>query len=152
MIFSSEKGFSFAAICVSVLIVGILACSLFPVYSDIAKREREKELRFILERFARAFLIFKEQNQRNPQSLEELSVKQLLRKKYANPFSAVLKKTDEIKPFEGFKPVAGSAGIEGVVSFPPDQYKEYRNWTVRAEKKQSVIYYKLIKPEKKGTE
>ncbi|MDD5090745.1 MAG: type II secretion system protein [Candidatus Wallbacteria bacterium] len=139
----SRKGFTLAGICLAVVIVGISARAAFPVYGMVARSEKEEEMKFMLSRFARAILLYHEQNRDYPDSLDQLYTKKFLRKKYSNPFIRK-DKPEDIKPFEGYQAEKNERNKITRVR-PMLEVKKgdinYNNWYYTVTRKDQVLQY-----------
>ena len=86
-----ERGYAMAALLVTLAIMGILLTILMPVWRHEARREKEAELVFRGEQYARAIALFKFKNQNIPNalppSIDFLVENRFLRKKYKDPMT-----------------------------------------------------------------
>ena len=86
-----EHGYAMAALLVTLAIMGILLTILMPVWRHEAQREKEAELVFRGEQYARAIALFKFKNQNIqnafPPSIDFLVENRFLRKKYKDPMT-----------------------------------------------------------------
>jgi type II secretory pathway pseudopilin PulG len=86
-----ERGYAMAALLVTLAIMGILLTILMPVWRHEAQREKEAELVFRGEQYARAIALFKFKNQNIPNalppSIDFLVENRFLRKKYKDPMT-----------------------------------------------------------------
>ncbi len=86
-----ERGYAMAALLVTLAIMGILLTILMPVWRHEAQREKEAELVFRGEQYARAIALFKFKNQNVPNalppSIDFLVENRFLRKKYKDPMT-----------------------------------------------------------------
>ena len=87
----SQRGYAMAALLVTLAIMGILLTILMPVWRHEAQREKEAELVFRGEQYARAIALFKFKNQNIPNalppSIDFLVENRFLRKKYKDPMT-----------------------------------------------------------------
>ena len=85
---SNERGFMMAALLVTLSVMAVLMGALVPVWSTAARREREEELVFRGEQYARAIMLFQRKyaNARPP-SVDVLLSERFLRKKYKDPIT-----------------------------------------------------------------
>jgi type II secretory pathway pseudopilin PulG len=83
-----ERGFMMAALLVTMSVMAVLMGALLPVWSTAARREREEELVFRGEQYARAIMLFQRKyaNARPP-SVDVLLNERMLRKKYKDPIT-----------------------------------------------------------------
>ncbi|HUO84759.1 MAG TPA: type II secretion system protein, partial [Thermoanaerobaculia bacterium] len=88
---SNEKGFTLAGVLVILTVLSvILAYSVPRMWSDVMKRERDYQLLFVMEQYARAIQDFQRARGALPVSLEQLEKQQkprVLRQLYPNPLS-----------------------------------------------------------------
>jgi type II secretory pathway pseudopilin PulG len=81
-----ERGYAMAALLVSLAVMGVLMSVLLPVWRQQAQREKEAELAFRGEQYARAVALYRAKNGNNfPPSLDILVQGKFLRKKYKDP-------------------------------------------------------------------
>jgi Tfp pilus assembly protein PilE len=93
--FHSERGYAMAALLIAVAILAILMSVAMPVWRQEARREKEAELVFRGEQYARAIALYRFKNmQMNqqagnvfPPSIEALVEGRYLRKKYKDPMT-----------------------------------------------------------------
>ena len=85
---SNERGFMMAALLVTLSVMAVLIGTLVPVWNTAARREREEELVFRGEQYARAMMLFQRKyaNARPP-SVDVLLNERFLRKKYKDPIT-----------------------------------------------------------------
>jgi type II secretory pathway pseudopilin PulG len=88
---SDERGYAMAALLVALAIMAILMSVALPVWRQQARREKEAELVFRGEQYARAIALFRFKNSANPNalppSIEALVDGRYLRKKYKDPMT-----------------------------------------------------------------
>ena len=114
---AGERGFAMAALLVSLAVMGLLMSMALPVWSQQARREREAELIFRGEQYARAITLYqRRQPGAFPSDLDTLVEQRYLRRHYADPMMAdgefrILRQSD--------RPAAGSGGISGETASDP---------------------------------
>ena len=102
-----ERGYALAVLLVAVSVIGIALTAAVPAWQHRAQREREMELVFRGEQYARAISLYTRRNNGAlPPGLDALVEGRFLRKRYADP----------MVEDGGFVPVAGAGGIAGVTS------------------------------------
>lgn len=85
---AGQRGYAMAALLVSVSIMAILMTALLPVWKQQARREKEAELAFRGEQWARAVYLFNTKNGgQYPPSLDVLVQGRYVRKKYKDPMT-----------------------------------------------------------------
>jgi len=83
---AGERGYAMAAVLISVALMSIVMTALLPVWRQQMQREREAELAFRGEQYARAIYLFQRSNGgMNPPSLDALVQGRYIRKKYKDP-------------------------------------------------------------------
>jgi type II secretory pathway pseudopilin PulG len=83
-----QSGYALAAMLTSVAIMSIVMTALLPVWRQQMQREREAELAFRGEQYARAIYLFQTKNGgMNPPSIDALVQGRYLRKKYKDPMT-----------------------------------------------------------------
>jgi type II secretory pathway pseudopilin PulG len=81
-----EQGYALAAVLISVAIMSIVMTALLPVWRQQMQREKEAELAFRGEQYARAIYLFQTRNGgQYPPSIDALVQGRYLRKKYKDP-------------------------------------------------------------------
>jgi type II secretory pathway pseudopilin PulG len=101
-----ERGYAMAALLVSLAVMSVLMSVAMPVWRHEARREKEAELAFRGEQYARAIALYRSKNANNfPPSIDVLVQGKYLRKKYKDPMS----------PDGEFRivPLGGQAGQQG---------------------------------------
>ncbi|HSC26239.1 MAG TPA: type II secretion system protein, partial [Vicinamibacterales bacterium] len=101
-----ERGYAMAALLVSLAVMSVLMSVALPVWRQQAQREKEAELAFRGEQYARAIALYRHKNANNfPPSIDVLVQGRYLRKKYRDPMT----------PDGEFRiiPVGGAAGSQG---------------------------------------
>ncbi len=108
---AGQRGYAMAALLVSVSIMAILMTALLPVWKQQARREKEAELAFRGEQWARAIYLFTTKNGgQYPPNLDVLVQGRYVRKKYKDPMTA----DGEWQPiFLGQQPQQGRGGQAG---------------------------------------
>jgi len=88
---SAERGYAMAALLIALAIMAILLTIAMPVWRHEARREKEAELVFRGEQYARAIALFKFKNANipnaTPPSIDFLVQNRFLRKKYKDPMT-----------------------------------------------------------------
>jgi type II secretory pathway pseudopilin PulG len=116
-----ERGYAMAALLVTLAIMGILLTILMPVWRHEAQREKEAELVFRGEQYARAVALYKFKNasvqNAYPPSIDFLVENRFLRKKYKDPMT----KDGEFLPlqFGSQQPGIPGAGANQPGGTPP---------------------------------
>lgn len=83
-----QRGYAMAALLMSVGVMAIVMTALLPVWRQQAQREKEAELAFRGEQYARAIYLFNRSNGgQNPPSIDALVQGRYLRKKYKDPMT-----------------------------------------------------------------
>ena len=83
-----QGGFAMAALLVSLAIMSVLLTVALPVWNHAAKREREAELIFRGEQYARAIMLYQRQTPgAYPPDLDTLVEGRFLRRKYRDPMT-----------------------------------------------------------------
>jgi type II secretory pathway pseudopilin PulG len=83
---AGERGYAMAAVLISVAIMSIVMTALLPVGRQQMQREKEAELAFRGEQYARAIYLFQRSNGgMNPPSIDALEQGRYLRKKWKDP-------------------------------------------------------------------
>jgi type II secretory pathway pseudopilin PulG len=85
---AGQRGYAMAALLVSVSIMAILMTALLPVWKQQARREKEAELAFRGEQWARGIYLFTTKNGgQYPPNLDVLVQGRYVRKKYKDPMT-----------------------------------------------------------------
>jgi type II secretory pathway pseudopilin PulG len=85
---AGQRGYAMAALLVSVSIMAIIMTALLPVWKQQARREKEAELAFRGEQWARAIYLFTTKNGgQYPPNLDVLVQGRYVRKKYKDPMT-----------------------------------------------------------------
>jgi type II secretory pathway pseudopilin PulG len=83
-----ESGYAMAALLVAMAVMAIVLGTVMPVYSTVARREREAELVFRGEQYARAIAMFQRKyGNALPPDVDALVDQRFLRKKYKDPIT-----------------------------------------------------------------
>ncbi len=84
----SERGYAMAALLVAMSVMAIVLSTAMPVYQTVARREREAELVFRGEQYARAIAMFQRKyGNALPPDVDVLIDQRFLRKKYKDPIT-----------------------------------------------------------------
>jgi len=84
----SQRGYAMAALLVSIAVMGVLMSAAMPAYRHLAIREKEAELAFRGEQYARAIALYRAKNGNQfPPSLDVLVQGKYLREKYEDPMT-----------------------------------------------------------------
>ena len=106
-----ERGYALAAVLISVAIMSIVMTALLPVWRQQMQREKEAELAFRGEQYARAIYLFQRSNGgQHPPSIDALVQGRYIRKKYKDPTNG-----------EDFLPLAVGANQPGPQGGPAGQ-------------------------------
>jgi type II secretory pathway pseudopilin PulG len=102
-----QRGFAMAALLVSLAVMSVLMTAALPAWRHEAQREKEAELIFRGEQYARAIALFRSKNGNAfPPSVDVLVQGRYLRKKYLDPITR--------KDFDVIAAVGAQAGAPGV--------------------------------------
>lgn len=83
-----ERGYAMAALIVGLAVMAVLMTAAMPVWKQMAQREKEEELVFRGEQYARAIGMFQRRTANAyPPSLDVLVQQKFLRKKYKDPIT-----------------------------------------------------------------
>ncbi len=83
-----ERGYAMAALLVAMTVMAIVLSTAMPVYQTVARREREAELVFRGEQYARAIALFQRKYANQlPPDVDVLIDQKFLRKKYKDPIT-----------------------------------------------------------------
>ena len=91
----AQRGYAMLALLVALVVMVILLGAALPVYSTIARREREAELIFRGEQYARAIRLYRQEYGRFPPDIETLVSGRFLRLAYRDPITG--------EPFESLR-------------------------------------------------
>lgn len=84
----SDRGYAMAALLVAMSVIAIVLSTTLPVFSTMAKRERETELIFRGQQYARAVMLFqKKYGNALPPNLDVLLNERFLRKQFKDPIT-----------------------------------------------------------------
>jgi type II secretory pathway pseudopilin PulG len=86
---ATENGYAMAALLVALSVMGILASAAMPTWKQMSQREKEAELVFRGQQYARAIGLFQRRAGPgvNPPNLDVLVQQKFLRKKYKDPIT-----------------------------------------------------------------
>jgi type II secretory pathway pseudopilin PulG len=117
-----DGGFIMVALLVGIAISAIWMTALLPAWHQQETREREAELIFRGEQYARAIYLFRQKNQTPPPNIDTLVSQKYLRKKYLDPITGKdflpvggVSATPVSQGAQGFQ-ISTQAGITGVRS------------------------------------
>jgi type II secretory pathway pseudopilin PulG len=83
-----DRGYAMAALLVAMSVMAIVLSTAMPVYQTVARREREAELVFRGEQYARAIALFQRKyGNQLPPDVDVLIDQKFLRKKYKDPIT-----------------------------------------------------------------
>lgn len=112
----SERGYAMAALLVGMSVMAVLMSALLPVWTHMATREKEEELIFRGNQYARAIGLFQRKFANTaPPSLDVLIDQRFLRKKYKDPIT-----NDDFQPLYANSQLA-LPGAGGQVAQRPGQ-------------------------------
>jgi type II secretory pathway pseudopilin PulG len=104
----SERGYAMAALLVGLSIMAVLMGAALPVWSQQMKREREEELIWRGNQYARAVGLFQRKYANTfPPTIDILVEQRFLRKKYKDPMTN-----------DDFQPIPAGGGVPGQISAP----------------------------------
>src|SRR5689334_3676503 len=84
----NNRGYAMAALLVGMSVMAVLMSALLPVWSQMARREKEEELIFRGKQYARAIGLFQRKFANTPPpSIDVLVEQRFLRKKYKDPIT-----------------------------------------------------------------
>src|SRR6188508_2311424 len=85
---SRQRGYAMAALLVAMSVMAVLMSALMPVWSQMARREKEEELVFRGKQYARAIGLFQRKYANTaPPTIDLLVEQRFLRKKYKDPIT-----------------------------------------------------------------
>jgi type II secretory pathway pseudopilin PulG len=85
---TSDRGYAMAALLVAMAVIAIVLSTTLPVFSTMARREREAELVFRGQQYARAVTLFQRKyGNALPPNLDVLLNERFLRKQYKDPIT-----------------------------------------------------------------
>jgi type II secretory pathway pseudopilin PulG len=114
----SDHGYAMAALLVAMAVMAIMLSVALPVWQTAVKREREAELIFRGEQYARAIEIFQRRNGGFPQSLDVLVKTKAIRKAYKDPMTGEDFQPVFVGQMIGGAPVAPGQPGRGVAGGP----------------------------------
>ena len=83
-----QRGYAMAALLVAMAVMAVMMSVAMPAYRHLARREKEAELVFRGEQYARAVALYRAKNANNfPASIDALVQGKYLRKKYKDPMT-----------------------------------------------------------------
>jgi type II secretory pathway pseudopilin PulG len=87
---SAPHGYAMVTLLVALSIMAVMVTAAMPVWKQVSRREREAELIFRGEQYARAISLFQRKNGPGslPASLDQLVAQRFLRKKYKDPITS----------------------------------------------------------------
>lgn len=105
---ASQRGYAMAAVLIGIALLSVVAMALLPAWRQQGRREKEAELAFRGEQYARAIYLFQRKNNNvNPPSFDVLVQGKYLRKKFKDPIT----NEDFVPLFAGQQPqTPGSPG------------------------------------------
>ena len=102
-----DQGYILVALLVGIAIASVWMAAALPSWRQQAIREKEAELIFRGEQYARAILLYREKmNQALPMNLDDLVSQRVLRRKWKDPIT-----NDEFLPKVGCIPGVGGPGV-----------------------------------------
>ena len=114
---TGERGYAMAALLVAMGVMAVLLSTALPVFQTVARREREAELVFRGEQYARAIGLFQRKyTNALPPDLDVLINERFLRKKYKDPITG--------DDFQLLGP--GSPELAAALSTPPANAQQGR--------------------------
>ena len=109
---AGERGYAMAALLVAMSVMAVVLSTMMPVFQTVARREREAELVFRGEQYARAIGLFQRKyGNALPPDVDVLLKERFLRKKYKDPITG--------GDFQLLGP--GSPELAQAVGTPPQQ-------------------------------
>lgn len=106
---SGARGFAMAALLVGLSVMAVLMGAALPVWSQQMKREREEELIWRGQQYARAVGLFQRKYANTfPPTIDILVEQRFLRKKYKDPITN-----------SDFQPIPAGGGVPGQGGVPP---------------------------------
>lgn len=82
-----ERGYAMAALLVSIAVMSVLMSAILPAWRQQAQREKEAELAFRGEQYARAIYLYQAKFRTAPPSVDVLVEQRFLRRKYKDPMT-----------------------------------------------------------------
>ena len=106
---SGERGYAMAALLVGLSVMAVLMGAALPVWSQQMKREREEELIWRGQQYARAVGLFQRKYANTfPPTIDVLVEQRFLRKKYKDPIT-----NDDFQPIPAGGAMPGQGGQQG---------------------------------------
>jgi type II secretory pathway pseudopilin PulG len=103
-----SRGYAMAALLVGMSVMAVLMGALLPVWTHMATREKEAELVFRGNQYARAIGLFQRKYANTaPPSIDVLVEQRFLRKKYKDPITN-----------DDFQPIYANQAMQGAISAP----------------------------------
>jgi type II secretory pathway pseudopilin PulG len=85
---AGERGYAMAALLVAMAVMAVMMSVLLPVWSTMARREKEAEFFFRGEQYANAISLFQQKTANaNPPTIDVLLTQRYLRKKFKDPIT-----------------------------------------------------------------
>jgi len=113
----NAEGYAMAALLVGLSVMAVLMSALMPVWSQMARREREAELIFRGEQYARAIGLFQRKYANTaPPTIDLLVEQRFLRKKYKDPIT-----NDEFQPVYANQAIQAPGQGAGIGAARPGQ-------------------------------
>ena len=85
---ANQRGYAMAAVLVAIALMSVVMTALLPAWRQQVQREKEAELAFRGEQYARAILLFRRKfNGASPPTIEALVDGRFLRKKFKDPIT-----------------------------------------------------------------
>ncbi|MEO8680029.1 MAG: type II secretion system protein [Vicinamibacterales bacterium] len=104
----AQRGYAMAALLVGLTVMSVLMGAMLPVWSHMVQRDKEEELVFRGQQYARAIGLFQRKFANTPPpSVDVLVEQRFLRKKYKDPITK-----------DDFQPIYANQAALGVVSAP----------------------------------
>jgi hypothetical protein len=110
-----ERGFAMAALLVGMGVMAIAMSMLLPAWRTMAQREKEAELVFRGDQYARAIRLYQERRGAYPPDIDTLVRERFLRKKYKDPITN-----------DDFEVVRLGQALPGQVTLTPQQQQQQR--------------------------
>lgn len=119
-----ERGYAMAALLVTLAVMSVLMSAILPAWRHEARREKEAELVFRGEQYARAVALFRAKNQNAfPPSVDVLVQGKFLRKKYLDPITNkefdLIGAGTQTPANPGAQPPGGTRGATPPAATPP---------------------------------
>ena len=114
---AGQRGYAMAALLVTVSMMAVIMTALLPVWRQQAQREKEAELAFRGEQYARAIYLFRARNNnQSPPNIDVLVQGKYLRKKYKDPVTG-----EDFQPIFGGQQAQQQPGPQGRGGVPQGQ-------------------------------